>query len=71
VVAQVRGGVKEDEKHKKCSARHKKVYLGVMICFELFKTAFFEFSENPLLLIGVPSASGVQLLLDVIADLKA
>ena len=42
-----------------------------MICFELFKTAFFEFSENPLLLIGVPSASGVQLLLDVIADLKA
>tara|TARA_B110000116_G_C16635540_1_gene490388 strand:+ start:359 stop:487 length:129 start_codon:yes stop_codon:yes gene_type:complete len=41
-----------------------------MICFELFKTAIFEFSENPLLLIGVHSASGVQLLLDVLADLK-
>jgi dihydrodipicolinate synthase/N-acetylneuraminate lyase len=42
-----------------------------MICFEGFKAAFFEFSENPLLLFEVPSASGVQLLLDVIADLKA
>ena len=42
-----------------------------MICFEGFKTAFFEFSKNTLLLIEVPSASGVQLLLDVIADLKA
>lgn len=42
-----------------------------MICFELFKTAFFEFSENPLLLIEAASASGVQMLLAVIADLKA
>ena len=41
-----------------------------MICFEGFKTAFFEFSENPLCLIEVPSASGLQLLLDVIADLS-
>ena len=41
-----------------------------MICFEGFKTAFFKFSENPLCLIEVPSASGVQLLLDVTADLS-
>jgi len=41
-----------------------------MICFEGFETAFFKFPENPLLLIGVSSASDVQLLLDVIADLK-
>ena len=39
-----------------------------MICFEGFKTAFFEFSENPLCLIEVPSAFGVQLLLGVITD---
>ena len=31
----------------------------------------FEFSENPLLLIDAASASGVQILLAVIADLKA